>query len=181
MHRWTPPVRPRRRSRWTSEKRLAAKGVKYRYSGVDPGRGRDGQSTRVSRTAGSSELQLRTFGGLLPRQALHASSAQHRLPSPRPWHRRPVRTGWQYATRGPRRRPGGLGCGRRCAATRVIAKREQACRFIRVVKYFKYTIQARSQMNCRFPGACNQFQISPVGSSALSGVSRVSARQWLST
>ena len=63
MHRWTPPVRPRRRSRWTSEKRLAAKGVKYRYSGVDPGRGRDGQSTVVSRTAGSSELQVRTFGG----------------------------------------------------------------------------------------------------------------------
>ena len=63
MHRWTPPVRPRRRSRWTSEKRFAATGVKYRYSGVDPGRGRDGQSTRVSRTAGSSELQLRTFGG----------------------------------------------------------------------------------------------------------------------
>ena len=51
-------MRPRRRSRWTSEKRLAAKGVKYRYSGVDPGRGRDGQSTRVSRTAGSSALQL---------------------------------------------------------------------------------------------------------------------------
>ena len=63
MHRWTPPVRPRRRSRWTSEKRFAANGVKYRYSGVDPGRGRDGQSTRVSCTAGSSALQLRTFGG----------------------------------------------------------------------------------------------------------------------
>ena len=56
MHRWTPPVRPRRRSRWTSEKRFAATGVKYRYSGVDPGRGRD-DARAATATRGS---RLRT-------------------------------------------------------------------------------------------------------------------------
>ena len=98
------------------------------------------QRSRISLPGRASQSSRDFWELLLPRQARHASSAQHRLPSPRPWHRRPGRAGWQCAIRGPRRRPRGLGCGRRCAATKVIATRAQTCRFIRVVKYFQILV-----------------------------------------